>query len=98
MSNTKWDPKKFEMFSDSKIAVLKKIKEHPPLMTLLTQYDLRTEWPEALGEIAAYCNIAVDGMYSQQDLLGLEDLLYKKLSEASMVLASTPIVGNKRGH
>jgi hypothetical protein len=92
MTNNKWNPKNFDMFSESKMAILRKVKEHPPLQTLLLQYDLRTQWPDALGEIAAYCNIVVDGMYTQQELDRLEDILYRELSEASMVLVQTPMI------
>lgn len=97
MSNNLWDPKKFEMFSDSKLAILRKIREHPPLQTLLLQYDAKEEWPEMLGEIAAYCGVGVNGVYSPPDLSKLEDLLYRKLSEATMVLATTPIIGEDKG-
>lgn len=97
MSNNLWDPKKFEMFSEHKVAILKKLKEHPPLQQLLLQYDQATQWPEMLGEIAAYCNIIVDGVYTPAELEGLEKLLAQKLWEASVVLAQTPLVGSKKG-
>ncbi len=94
MTNSLWPQKNFDMFSESKIAILRKIKEHPPLVTLLLPYDPRTQWPDMLGEIAAYCNIAMDGMYSKEDLDKLEDILYWKLSEASMVLVQTPVISD----
>jgi hypothetical protein len=98
MSNNLWDPKKFEMFSEARIAIMKKTKEHPPLNTLLLQYDPANDWPAMIGEIAAYCGVVLDGYYSQADLAGLEDMIYQKLSEASMVLGSTPIIGSTKVH
>ena len=93
MSNHLWDPKKFEMFSEHKLAIMRKLHEHPPLVALLKQYDVREEWPEMLGEIAAYNNIIVDGVYTAEELEGLEKLLAQKLWEASIVLAKTPVIG-----
>lgn len=99
MSNHKWDPKKFEMWSEARIAIMRKIsKEHPPLAALILQYDPVDQYPEILGEIAAYNNIILDGYYSRDDLAGLEDMLYQKLSEASMVLAQTPLIGSTKVH
>jgi hypothetical protein len=93
VSNNLWNPKKFEMFSEHKLAIMKKLHEHPPLVTLLKQYDQDTQWPEMLGEIAAYCNIVVDGIYTAEELEGLEKVLAQELWNASMVLAKTPLVG-----
>jgi len=93
MSNDKWNPAKFEMFSEHKIAIMRKLHEHPPLVTLLMPYDQATEWPEMLGEIAAYCGIAIDGTFGPTEIEALEKELAQKLWEAGVVLGNTPVVG-----
>ena len=50
------------MFSESKIALAKEVKNyHPALSNLLQEYTT-DDWGGIIGEIAAYCLVVMDGV------------------------------------
>ena len=76
---------KQEMFSPERVALMREVNKHPVLASLLAaQGDL--DWPAQLGEIAAYCNIVMDGYYSPMDLDRLCGMLVWKLKEKGIIL------------
>lgn len=67
-----------ELFSEQRIALMRETKHHPKLIELLIPLD-QNDFPEVIAEIAAYCNIALDGMYYQEELDNLCVLLQDEL-------------------
>ena len=78
--------KRLEFFSEARIALFRECKHHPVLVTFLQAYS-QDQYPEAMGEIAAYCNIGMDGLYSQADLEKLCGILYEKLVAMRTIVA-----------
>ena len=68
------DSRHQELFSDSRIALAREAAQHPDLVDLLSTYD-PTDFEMQLGEIAAYCKIAVHGDYMHHEI----DTLCEKL-------------------
>lgn len=77
-----------EWFSQAKIALIRECKEHPALMTELAKYDA-DDWGGAVGEIAAYCLICMEGSYMPMELEKLYDIMYFKLKEKRQVVVNT---------
>lgn len=75
-----------ELFSEDKIALLRETKFHPKLHTELLGYNERTEWPDMLGHIAAYCGIIMDDVYTEADLDKLCGILVWKLKDKVILL------------
>jgi len=73
-----------EYFSDARIALMKETKNHPLLVEILMRCP--QDWPEQLAEIAAYCNLALDGMYMPMELERLYDILFDTLRKISKVV------------
>jgi len=69
---------RLEYFPESFIALSQELSNHPELCRLLSKYP-PNEFEMRLGEIAAYCDVALDGDYTQDDLSGLCELLWKRL-------------------
>lgn len=61
------------------------VKNHPALMELLGNYSA-DDFPGKIGEIAAYCNIAMDGMYIDSELDNLCVILYHKLQQMRKII------------
>jgi hypothetical protein len=76
---------KLEFFHPSRIALNLEVKNHSGLLELLAQYE-QDDFIGKLGEIAAYCNIALDGVYSQGDLDKLCDILCGKLRKKRSII------------
>lgn len=76
---------KLEYFNQARIALNVEVKNHPPLMEQLALYE-SDDFPGKIGEIAAYCNIAMDGVYSQDDLDRLCSILHGKLLSRRKVI------------
>jgi len=79
---------KFEMFSEGRIALQREVNKHPILVALIQQAaaEGNGEWGDQIGEIAAFCGIAMDGMYTHSELEYLYPELYFKLKEARTVI------------
>lgn len=70
-----------EYFSESKQELIREIgKHHPDVKLKLIQYN-NSQWSEAVGEIAAHCNVLLDGMYTSEDMEGLYPVLVHKLRD-----------------
>jgi len=91
-------PAKLEMFSEARIALMREVGQHPKLLQQLHDggHSPNTDWPEMLGVIAAYCNIVMDGFYSQADLEHLYDIVYWKLRSfrSTVIIASNSTKGH----
>jgi hypothetical protein len=62
-------------FSPARVALNTETNKHPVLIAQLLALDDRS-WNTQLAEIAAYCNVIMDGLYSQEDL----EILYPQLT------------------
>jgi len=69
---------KLEFFPESRIALSREVAEHPPLLELLKKHP-QAEFEIIIAEIALYCDVALDGNYTQEDLDKLCDILFKRL-------------------
>ena len=89
------------MFSEARIQLTKESREHPELVTCLAALREQgfKDWEDQIACIAAYCFIKVEGMYFQDELDKLADILTFKLKEmrmitidssANVIAASTP--------
>lgn len=69
-----------EYFSEAKLALNQEVQNHPDLMQLLAKHG-NGEFEIKLAEIAAYCEVILDGYYIDADLdeicRRLTDKLYK---------------------
>jgi len=77
-----------DYWSQIKIAMIAEVKEHPPLMELLAQYPA-DDWGGAIGEIAAYCTVMMDGQYYDSELEKLYEILYFKLRAKRQIVINT---------
>lgn len=69
-----------EFFPESRIALSREIQYHPALLALL-QNHAQAEFEIIIAEIAAYCEVVLDGIYTQESIDKLCDILYWKLRE-----------------
>ena len=56
-----------QFFTESHIELVREIHKNPELKNAIVDAN-PADINEALGHVAAYCNIAVDGYYHQQEL------------------------------
>ena len=86
-----------EFFSEARLNLQKEIAQdgHEALWPLLAKYQA-SEFELRLAEIAAYCEVILDGVYSQQELDKLCEILTRKLYEKRTgVIVVNPLgVGN----
>lgn len=69
-----------EYFSDSRIALQQELQYHEELWPLIAKYPPQ-EFEMRIAEIAAYCEVILDGYYTVEDLDRLCEVLVKKLYE-----------------
>ena len=74
-----------EYFPESWIALNREASKHPGLLADLSSVDI-TDFTAVLAEIAAYCAIALDGMYTPEELDTLCDMLTKKLYDMRKIV------------
>lgn len=74
-----------EFFPDSYIALNQELGNHPDLCELLSKHPPQ-EFEIRLAEIAAYCEVALDGYYTPADLDKLCDILVRKLKSKSSLI------------
>lgn len=67
-----------EYFPESRLQLAQEVKKHPDLMEKIQKHP-QDEFELILAEIATYCEILLDGYYTQEDLDGLCEILYWKL-------------------
>lgn len=93
-SQDKFEPKdqtkvRLEYFSTARNLMMLAATKHPVLVNQCAQFNQRTQWPEIIAEIAAYCNVVLDGSYLPMELENLYCILADKL-DAMPVLIGAP--------
>lgn len=68
---------KLVYFTPARVAMRTECNNHPVLVAQLHELGSGADWADQIGEIAAYCNVAMDGMYSNEDL----EILYPQLTK-----------------
>lgn len=88
------DPRNFQMFSEHRNDLAREIPKHPELVELLQKHP-QEEFEILLAEIAAYCEVMLDGDYMPEDLDNLSAILYRKLQykRTGISLALMPKAG-----
>ena len=92
------DPSKgVEMFSKAKVELMREVSRSDELAEIMWQAGITaaSDWGDILAEITAYCNVAMDGLYSQEDLEHLYPQLVHRLQKRStpiMMANDAPIV------
>ena len=79
------DKSKVELvyFTNAKVAMLTECNRHPVLVAQMNDID-NPDWADIIGEIAAYCNVSMDGLYSQEDLEILYPQLTKRMTDTRL--------------
>lgn len=79
------DPSKgAEMFTRARIELMREVNKCPELCELIAQavvVNPNLDWADVLAEITAYCNIMMDGLYSDRDLENLYPQLTHRLAK-----------------
>lgn len=66
-------------FPPEVMALQAEIQYHPKLLEQLCKCDTRADMADKLGEVAAYCDVALEGMYDNDSLLKLCRILLGRL-------------------
>ena len=74
-----------EYFDPRMIALQEELLNHPRLMELLAKHPPQ-EMEMRLAEVAAYCEVMLDGYYSREQLAELADVLTRKLKQKSCIV------------
>ena len=74
-----------EFFPESFIALNQEIGNHPELCRLLAKHPPQ-EMEIRMAEIAAYCDIVLDGYYTPDDLEKLADILVRRLKDKNSII------------
>lgn len=88
------DSKHFQMFSQHRLDLAQEVKNHPKLMEFLANHD-QDEFEIMIAEIAAYCEVGLDGDYTPIDLDNLCKILYQKLINKRLGLTIVSAEENK---
>ena len=89
------DPSNFQMFSQHRLDLAQEVKQHPTLMEFINNHP-QDEFEIILSEIAAYCEVGLDGDYTPSDLDGLCKVLYEKLvGKRTGFVFAAPDIGAK---
>jgi hypothetical protein len=81
-----------EYFEQELIDLRKEIANHPDLMTILAvQSD--TDIYVHIAEIAAYCQMVLDGTYSKEDVLKLCTIMTERLRNRRAIIVQ-PFIGD----
>ena len=78
-------PLQLNLFPESYIALNAELNNHPELCRLLANHPPQ-EFELRLAEIAAYCDVILDGNYTPDDLDKLCHFLWKKLKDKSCLI------------
>lgn len=78
----------YEMHSEVKLALIQECKQHPVLTERLAQYQAG-DWGGALGEIAAFVMVVMDGNYMPHELEHLYVQLTFKLRNKRQIIINT---------
>lgn len=77
----------FTYFSESKVRLSEEIANHPDLCALVSKHPA-SEFELRLAEVAAYCEVALDGAYTPEDIDEICNRLYEKLRKVRMIHVS----------
>ncbi len=80
-------------FSTARVAMQTECNRHPVLIAQLMGMD-DPDWADQIGEIAAYCNVAMDGLYSPDDLEVLYPQLTKRMTDTRLGAGSGIILNS----
>jgi hypothetical protein len=81
-------------FTPARVHMLKECDRHPVLVAQIVQLGADPEWGSMIGEIAAYCNVFMDGVYSNDDLEVLYPQLTKRMTDTRLSANSGIILIN----
>lgn len=70
--------KSVTLFDDRLLRLDREIANHPEVQKLLSKHPVG-ELELRLAEVASYCEVALDGAYTKEDLYKLADILATKL-------------------
>ena len=76
----------YEFFPEEVMQLQEEIQRHQALLIQLCQLPANSDFTDKLGTVAAFCGVLLDGMYDNDSLLKLCDILRKKLVEARVEL------------
>lgn len=68
-------------FPEEFINLQKELQHHPELVAKLQQYAQKDGQAEMIAEIAAHCDVVMDGVYDHNALVQLAGILAQKLYE-----------------
>ena len=81
------------MFPEELIALNREVSEHPPLIEILANLGVpASDWIMRVACIAAYCEVILDGAYSETDIRLLCDTLTNMLKEKRAIIIDTSLV------
>lgn len=77
------------LFTPARVAMLKESDNHPVLVDQLAELEeggqaKDSHWGDWVAEIAAYCNVAMDGLYSEEDLEILYPQMLKRMVDTRL--------------
>lgn len=85
----------YQMFPEVVQALQEEIQKHQGLMYNLLQLPKDSPMELKLGEIAAYCGVVLDGVYTEQEVLELMEKCLHELRKARVELV-TDILGSSK--
>lgn len=75
----------YQYFPPELLALQQELFNHPDLCRQLATHA-SGDVEEKFAEIAAYCEVILDGVYTEQDLCKLADILTRKLKEKNSLI------------
>jgi hypothetical protein len=69
-----------EMFPTERIELHREVGRHPALVEILSEQPSAT-FEEKLAHIATYCNVLIDGDFTQREINQLCDILIRELQQ-----------------
>lgn len=82
-----------EFFPEPLIQLRQEIDHHPDLLVLLSVQSDKDVYIQ-ISEIAAYCDIVLDGTYTREDIVELCELCIKRL-QAKRTIMVLPLAAPK---
>jgi hypothetical protein len=72
-----------QYFTEARVKMIYECNNHPVLVAELEALG-KVDWAETIGEIAAYCNVMMDGIYTNDDLEILYPQLTKRMTDTRL--------------
>lgn len=67
-------------FSESRVNMCRAVLDHPGLCAAVLHINPETDWEQIVAEIAAYCNVVLDGVYTPSAMEKLYQELFMRLT------------------